>query len=450
MKHNKNKSQHIQPMSVSIQIKLTFLLSFLILQTSAQELKQTIVQKDITHYWQAVDAIKSTKDSALHLKLIQSHYIQKATNGLLGLIKERRYTDKEFVQQIIAYPKYWESIKNYIKHIPMFNMEMEEFIKTLKKLYPSLQPATIYYSVGAFRSGGTYSGMDVLLGAEFLLAGKDAHIDELPDRLQNIIRTYSPYDVPLIAIHEYVHTQQKRGWENYNILKRCVAEGVAEFISTLVTQRPFGKQVAFGKKNQDIVLNKFMEDIFNFNNVWNWMWNKNENELGEDDLGYYIGYEICERFYQQSSDKKAAIKTLIELDYSNDSAFAVLVDGTGFLPMTVEQITTKYNSLLPKVVSIKEFTNGSKNVSAALKTVTIEFSEVMDNCCRSFDEGPLGSNHALKIESVIGWSEDNKSFSFNIKALKPGKKYQLVISNFAKESDGNRLSPYLIEFTTAP
>ncbi len=33
--------------------------------------------------------------------------------------------------------------------------------------------------------------------------------------------------------------------------------------------------------------------------------------------------------------------------------------------------------------------------------------------------------------------------------LKPNKEYQFVLSNFAKQSDNNRLEPYSINFTTA-
>src|SRR6202011_5457692 len=31
------------------------------------------------------------------------------------------------------------------------------------------------------------------------------------------------------------------------------------------------------------------------------------------DLGYYIGYKICEAYYRQAADKKAAIKAILEI-----------------------------------------------------------------------------------------------------------------------------------------
>ncbi|MCZ8145964.1 Ig-like domain-containing protein [Flavobacterium sp.] len=412
-----------------------------------QELKTKIVTSDIDNFWMAYDAIHNTTDSLERIKIIKDRYISNATDGLNGMITAREYEDYEFVEAILKYPKYWNSIRPNTANLTKDREQIEHYFTKLHEIYPKLKPTTIYFPIGVFRSAGTYQGNNVLLGAEFMLANRDADLSELPERVRNGMSAYMPFDIPLIALHEQIHTQQQR-WEHLSIIHRSVAEGLAEFISTLISQRPLSPGVKFGKQNEKRVLDRYMIEIFRDDDVGNWLSSKNQNELEVNDLGYYIGYEVCERYYNKSTDKKQAIKELIELDYSNDNEFAKILDGSGFLPMTWNEIGAKYESMRPSVIGIKEFTNGSKNVSTKLKTITIEFSAPMSSCCRTIDYDQSKKGEFLKIKKIIGWSEDYRKFSFEVEELNPNTNYHIIISNFAKEDGGNRLAPYRIEFST--
>ena len=46
----------------------------------------------------------------------------------------------------------------------------------------------------------------------------------------------------------------------------------------------------------------------------NWIGNANEAQDQPADLGYYIGYKICEAFYQKQSDKAAAIQAILKIE----------------------------------------------------------------------------------------------------------------------------------------
>lgn len=412
-----------------------------------QDFKKQIATTDIDNFWIAYDQIIQSSDSLERIKLINELYIDKATEGLKGLINVRRYQDYEFINNILNYPKYWNSIRSNSSYLLKDTAQIEKYLTKLKEIYPELKPANIYFSIGAFRTGGTYEGTKVLFGGEFMLVQENSILEELPERIQKTIKEYAPYDIPLIAIHEYIHTQQKT-WENQSIIHLCVAEGVAEFISTLITEKPLSPPVAFGKQNAERVLERYMVEIFRNEDVWNWLWSENQNELKVNDLGYYIGYEICERYYNNATDKKKAIKDLIELDYSDEEEFARLVDGTNFLPMTLKEIGIKFDLMRPTVKRIVEFQNGSKKVSQKLKIITVEFSEPMSNCCRSVDFDETKGVGRLVIKKHIGWSDDKKRYSFEVEDLKPNATYGLIISNFAKEDGGNRLAPYAIRFKT--
>lgn len=413
----------------------------------SQDSNIRIVTTDITNFWNAYDHIVNSNDSLERIKFINELYIDEGSDGLKAMISVRNYADYEFVDAMLKYPKYWNSIRNNTDQLLKDAPKIEEYLAKLKEVYPALKPATVYFPIGVFRSAGTYQNNKILLGAEYYLANQHTIFEELPEPIQQGMKEFMPYNLPLTTLHELIHTQQKP-WEHQSIVHLALAEGVAEFISTLIAETPLSPPVKFGKLNSERVLQQFMIEIFRDEDVWNWLWSENNNELVQRDLGYYIGYEICERYYNNATDKKKALKELIELDYSNEEAFSHLVDGTNFLPMTWKEIGIHYESTRPTVTKIVEFENGNKKVSPTQKIITLEFSEAMSDCCRSMDYDELSGNEFLKIKKIIGWSADKTQFSFEIEDLKPKTNYHLIISNFAKEDGGNRLAPYTIAFRT--
>ncbi|MBN8677398.1 MAG: hypothetical protein J0M29_04190 [Chitinophagales bacterium] len=64
------------------------------------------------------------------------------------------------------------------------------------------------------------------------------------------------------------------------------------------------------------------------------------------------------------------------------------------------------------------------------------------------DYGPLGET-AFPALSNRSWSSDGSSWSFDAD-LKPGKTYQILLSNNFRLANGIRLKPFLIEFQTLP
>ncbi|MFT5437355.1 MAG: hypothetical protein ACI840_002009, partial [Ulvibacter sp.] len=101
----------------------------------------------------------------------------------------------------------------------------------------------------------------------------------------------------------------------------------------------------------------------------------------------------------------------------------------------------------PEIVSISEFSNNSKNINATLREITINFSEPMNKETRGFDFGPLGEDNVLRVQKVIGFSEDGKSFSFEVK-LEENKQYQSLVTNRFQSISGFPLKPFLIDFKT--
>jgi hypothetical protein len=118
--------------------------------------------------------------------------------------------------------------------------------KNSARIYPELRPADIYFTIGVFRSGGTTSGSDILIGSEIVFADENL--------MKNLVFT---------NVHEYVHTQQKSNVTE-NLLDQSVMEGVAEFVTVKALEAPsFAPAVSYGKSNESRVKNAFAAQMFN-------------------------------------------------------------------------------------------------------------------------------------------------------------------------------------------
>ena len=414
----------------------------------AQKFDQKFVSTDIDNFWMAYDKIASTKDSTKQFSLLREIYLDNATPGLRSIIEARNYSEKEFIDMIAKYTNFWKSIKPNTLKVSNLYSEINADIKKLKKSYPDLKPATIYFTVGAFRTNGTIQGDKILIGSELALADKKTEIDELPEARKRFYKTQNPInEVALLCTHEYVHTQQKELVQN--LISMCLYEGVAEFISCKVTgKKSASPAIEFGKANQKIVVEKFVSDMFTMTHNSNWIWGDNRNELLVRDLGYYIGYEICERYYNQSIDKQKAVRELIELDYSDDKEVERIVDGSGLLPEPLEVLRNDYEKQRPTVVSLLPFENGNQNAKSGIIQISINFSEEMDVNFRGFDYGPLGKDYSYKFRKLIGWTNNSKTITIEVE-IEPGKRYQAFVTNSFKNKKGIALKPYLIEFKTS-
>ena len=415
--------------------------------SSGQTFQQKFVTDDIANFWTAYQKITSTKDSSQQYQFLRDYYINKGTEGLKSLLEVRHYTEKEFIEAVNNYPKFWTSIRENMLTIQNLKTEIETDITKLKQAYPGLKPSTIYFTVGAFRTNGTTQGDKILIGSEMSLADFSTVVEELPTGLQSFYREYNPRkNLAFLCTHEYIRTQQKEMVEN--LLSMSLYEGVAEFVASLVTgKKSSSPAIEFEKTNQEKVVKQFVTDLFTMSNNYNWLWGENKNDLKVRDLGYYIGYEISERYYNASKDKAKTIKELIELDYTNEKLVEHIVNSTRLLPKPLNELNKDYEKLRPKVISIQPFSNGSKKVKPGLTKITITFSKPLNGYNTGIDFGPLGEEAMPKISSQRIWAKDATAWTFEVD-LKPNKHYQILISNNFRTKEGIRLKPYLIEIST--
>jgi hypothetical protein len=429
-----------------------FFLSIVIVFTSCstEQQSQNVITSDIKNFWEAYDEITSTEDSVLQYKYLDSLYFQKGTIGLEGIRQARNYTAQDYINVINNYPKFWNSVRENTLKASAYREEIQQGIEKVKGLYPALKQHKIYFTIGALRTGGTYLDSLALIGSEMALSDENTNASEFPENIREGRQRYFSQnpkdDIVFLAVQEFVHTQQKPFV--HSLLSYCLHEGVGDFVSyKALDLEPNLPAIIYGKQN-DAVREKFEKVMFYGDNVYEWLWSDAPNEFGVRDLGYYIGYQICENFYNKALNKKEAIKTMIELDYESEHEIAAFIDEADFFSTSLDELENEFESKRPSVVAIKPFENKSQNVDEKIKLITIEFSESMNQAFRNFDYGPLGEEAVVRIKGIVGWSNNGKSLTIEIEDLLPNKQYQLTIGSRFRNINSLPLKSYLIDFKT--
>lgn len=390
--------------------------------------QDNFITSDINNFWIAYEAVLSAQDSTGKAEAFKSLYLEKGSPGLADLQEVRGYTIAEYLDAIRNYPKFWESMRDNISVDKIDFDAIQKDINQLRDIYPELSPADLYFSVGAFRTNGTVKGKNILIGTELSLADKETVIDELPEWRQPYYKEYNPIKaLPLLCTHEYIHTQQAPIQEN--LAAMIMYEGVAEFLSCYATEKPSDSPaIEFGKANKEKVSELFLKDLFSGANPYNWMWGQNRNELKVRDLGYYVGYAICEGYLKQAKDEKTAVKELIELDLADPAAIRRVIDASGYFFKPLEELEKDYESIRPEVISMEPFANGSTGIKPGKINLSVQFSEPLTGIHTGIDYSPKGADFCPKMDyTKRTWAEDNTSYTFEVD-LEAGKEYEFVLT----------------------
>ena len=426
-------------------------LLFFFATTCIGQKNHAVVTDDIQNFWKAYDQIIKSKDSLKKIKIIQSLYIDKGTDGLKGIMKVKRYTAAVYINAINRYPMFWNSVRKNTLKADLYATKIEKGIAKLKNIYPALKSAKVFFTVGALWTGGTTIDGKVLIGSEVAMADSKVITSEFGNKLSHLpvyFATNKLYDLTFLNVHEYIHTQQKTTIGS-NLLSQTVLEGVAEYITTLALKiNSPNQQIAFGKLNDERIKKAFVKEMFS-TNFDNWIWNSPENEFKMRDLAYYVGYAICEKYYSLATNKELAIKKMIELDYNNQDSLAKFVESTNYFDKPLSIYKDAFEISRPIIIRIEPFENGKQDIGTEIKTVTLFFSQPMNKNSGDFDIGSIGDKNVMWPQKKIGFSSDGLSYSFEIKPLEANKQYQLLATDAFLNKSGIPLTPYLIDVRTS-
>ena len=286
------------------------------LEAENEKLIQTL---DIEHFWEAFDALKKAKTYRDSINLMQTVYIDRATNGFKDFIKKWSITPESMIKAIAKYPKFYNSIKQNTFKVKNSDSTIKEIVENFRAIYPGFKDKRVCFFIGNMNVGGTVSDNFLLIGTEIMAATQFNDLSELNPSFKEMFKdnVNVVQEIKKLVAHEYVHTQQTDQYDEEAIicplLYDTLQEGIADFIGELISDVKLNSEMySYGDKHEAELWEDFKNELCNTVSD-NWLFN-GEIEDKPSDLGYYIGYKIAEEYMKNAENKDEAIIEMIEMN----------------------------------------------------------------------------------------------------------------------------------------
>lgn len=281
-------------------------------QTSGDPDAARIVTSDIQNFWRAYDLTKPETAPETAISIFDREYFAPGSIGLKDFTQLRIKDAKALTETIKRFRQYYDSARASTLRIEYMQPKIRAGFYALKYLYPDAIFPDVYFLVGRLNSGGTTSPRALLIGAE--MYGRTPNMPEevLTDWLKQVLAPVE--NVPIIVAHELIHVQQKSpATERATLLGQAIHEGSADFIGEMISGGNINAHLhAYGNPREKELWNEFKQAMSG-KDFSKWLYNGSNSKDRPADLGYYIGYKIAEAYYQKASDKKLAIKGILEI-----------------------------------------------------------------------------------------------------------------------------------------
>jgi uncharacterized protein YjaZ len=160
--------------------------------------------------------------------------------------------------------------------------------------------------VGGFR-GSTAQRQGLLIGVEYLLAGPELDTSELSlvERNRCVTATAA------MVTHELIHNIQQPA--DGTLLGYAMREGMGDFVAELVTGVPGtnARLQLYGQAHERELWQAFQQEMAG-KDARNWLANPQQETAEKPcDLGYYVGYKICQAYYNKALDKRQAVADML-------------------------------------------------------------------------------------------------------------------------------------------
>lgn len=269
-----------------------------------------VITSDITNFWKLYDKIWDTNAD----KWFIEEYIMTGSIGLRTFFEVRmglRATN--LISTVKQKNRYYESIRSVSQDLDQYKPQLATIAQKMEQLYPASIFPPIFFTMGNFSAFGTTDGgIGQLIGAEFLCNIATADTTQLNKWEKSVIADTSK--ILGIVTHELIHIQQNTAPAS-TLLERSINEGAADFICQLLIGYHINvKTHTFANPKEKEIWNKFSKQM-NGTDVSQWLYN-GADEKRKDypaDLGYYVGYKICESYYNLTDDKSQAVQDILNI-----------------------------------------------------------------------------------------------------------------------------------------
>jgi uncharacterized protein YjaZ len=102
--------------------------------------------------------------------------------------------------------------------------------------------------------------------------------------------------------------------EKQTLLEEALGEGGADFLGEMISGGIINRtQREFGNEHERELWEEFRAAM-NGTDTSKWLYEGDRAKGRPADMGYYVGYRICEAFYQKATDKSEAVRRILALN----------------------------------------------------------------------------------------------------------------------------------------
>ncbi len=272
------------------------------------EKKVSLFTTDIDNFWRAYDLCRGASP-AFQEKVFDSIYIKKASRCLKEIFASNKLTAQGFVKYINSERDYFSTCRATTEKIKNYEVEIREYLKKFKAIYPAATYGDIYFMFTQFYTGGQSKKAGIAIGMDYWSLPDSIPVSFTNPLFTELVRKIDV--MPVTIIHELTHRNQLLK-NSDNLSGKCLIEGSADFIAYLVTQKLNNPDMhAFANKHENDLWIRFKNDM-KTNNTSYWLYNNYDSGRPRD-LGYWMGFKICEHYYTISADKAKAVYTIMNL-----------------------------------------------------------------------------------------------------------------------------------------
>lgn len=287
-------------------IFLTLLSSIAIGQPQTADTK--FVTSDIENFWLAYDACQN-KSYTEKVSIFDSLYIKKASSCLKSVLQLKNLRADDFIKWLETEKDYFSKCRKVCNEITSYEPEIKRHLLSFKNIYPNANLGDVYFMFTAFYTGGQPNKYGIAIGMDFWSKPEYDSVQFTNPLNKELVRNIT--NMPFTVIHEQTHRNQKQTAEN-TLLKKCLEEGGADFIAYLITGKINNTYLYnYGSSREAELKEHFKKDI-ETNNFEYWLYNKFSQDRPRD-LGYYIGFKICESYYNNARNKTTAVADILNI-----------------------------------------------------------------------------------------------------------------------------------------
>ena len=278
-----------------------------------------IITQDVNNFWEAVDSLKTAKDT---VKVFQNLVIDRASAAFQVFIKKWNIKAVNYAYQIKRYPQFYQTLRERSHFLTHSADSIRKMVARFEKLYPNINQADICVGFGNFSTGGNIAienGRNlVYIGLEYHGLDTTTYLKELSTSTQDYASRSNFFRT---IVHELVHIQQRTHGQKTastfggNLLaNRILSEGIADFIAKLIVpQGNNGNYYGYGLKNEAGLILKLKDELYK---VGSGDWFGGNDSLFIDkprDLGYFMGSRIGRNYYTVHKLQNNNLTALIEI-----------------------------------------------------------------------------------------------------------------------------------------